>query len=86
MDGVASDVVLPSLIEALDVGEQHLDHALPHDRIHKAAEFESLDPDGLFRPRMKELSEVRTRLNKEFSYISEDVARAKQRMRKTASR
>ncbi len=80
MDGVASDIVLPSLIDALDVGEEHLDHALPHDRIRKAAEFEALNPDDLFRPRIKELSELRTRANKEFSYTSEDVARAKQRI------
>src|SRR5688572_30471740 len=39
MDGVAANVVLPSMADALDIGEAFLDHPLPHDRIRPAGEF-----------------------------------------------
>lgn len=34
--GVLADVVLPSLISQLDVGESNLDHALPFDKVDKS--------------------------------------------------
>ncbi|MCX6865589.1 MAG: S41 family peptidase [Verrucomicrobia bacterium] len=44
MDGVKSDVVVPSLMDALEVGEAFLDHPLPHDRIRRAPDFEPRPP------------------------------------------
>jgi carboxyl-terminal processing protease len=81
MDGVVSDIVLPSMIDALDVGEEHLDHALPHDRIRRAPDFKPLDPQGLFIPRLKELSQERVNDCKDFSYVIEDVMKARERIK-----
>ena len=80
MDGVAADVVIPSLADALDIGEEFLDHPLPHDRIRPAGDFKPLDPQALFIPRLKELSQERVKASKDFSYVVEDVEKAKKRI------
>lgn len=81
MDGVASDIVVPSLADALDIGEAFLDHPLPHDRIRAGADFKPLDPMGLFIPRLKELSTERINACKDFAYIIEDVMKTKARIK-----
>lgn len=80
MDGVAANVVIPSLLDALDVGEEFLDHPLPHDRIRPADNFKPLDPQALFIPRLKEMSHDRLSTCKDFNYINQDVERAKKRI------
>jgi carboxyl-terminal processing protease len=81
MDGVVSDVAVPSLMDALEVGEGFLDHALPHDRIRHAADFKPLDPQALFVPRLKELSQERLNANKDFSYVIQDIMKTKERIK-----
>lgn len=81
MDGVAANVVVPSLTDALDLGEEFLDHPLPHDRIRPAADFKPLDAQDLFLPRLKELSQERLNTCKDFSYIIQDVMKAKDRLK-----
>jgi len=81
-DGVASDLVLPSLMDALETGEGFLDHSLPHDRIRRAPDFKPLDSQGLFIPRLKELSQRRVNECKDFGYVIEDVIKAKERLSK----
>jgi carboxyl-terminal processing protease len=81
MDGVAADVVIPSLTDALEVGENYLDHPLPHDRIRPAGDFSPLDPQSLFIPRLKELSQERLNASKDFSYVIQDVMKAKDRLK-----
>lgn len=81
MDGVAANVVVPSLTDALDMGEEFLDHPLPHDRIRPAADFKPLDVQALFIPRLKELSGQRLNSSKDFSYIIQDVLKAKDRLK-----
>ena len=78
--GVIPDVVLPSLTDALEVGEAFLDHPLEHDMIARAPGFNPLKKEQLFLPRIKELSEERVNASKDFAYISEDVAKAKARI------
>jgi len=78
--GVVPQIVVPSLMDALEVGEAFLDKPLPHDRIRAAAGFKPLDGQGLFLPRLKELSDERIADSKDFSYIVEDVVRAKERL------
>ncbi len=80
MDGVGANVVIPSLADALDMGEEFLDHPLPHDRIRPAADFKPLDPQALFIPRLKELSQERLNADKDFSYVIQDVMKAKHRL------
>ena len=81
MDGVAADLVVPTLADALDIGENFLDHPLPHDRIRPAADFRPLDGQALFLPRLKELSQKRLNNSKDFSYVIQDVFKAKDRFR-----
>jgi carboxyl-terminal processing protease len=81
MDGVKSDVVLPSLMDALEMGEAYLDHPLPHDRIRRATDFKPLDPQNLFIPRLQELSSERVNSCKDFSYVIEDVMKTKERIK-----
>ncbi|MBK1881595.1 carboxy terminal-processing peptidase [Luteolibacter pohnpeiensis] len=80
LDGVASDLVLPSLMDALDVGEAYLDNVLPHDRIRPASDFKPLPAEALFVPKLKELSQARVKENQDFSYVIEDVLKAKERI------
>lgn len=82
MDGVKSDVVLPSLMDALEIGEAFLDHPLPHDRIRRASDFKPLDAHALFIPRLKELSQERVNACQDFSYVIEDVLKTKNRLEK----
>lgn len=81
MDGVAANVDIPSLADALDIGEEFLDHPLPHDRIRPAGDFKPLDSQALFIPRLKELSQERLNADKDFSYVIQDVLKAKERMK-----
>lgn len=81
MDGVASNITFPSITDALDLGEEYLDHSLPHDRIRPASDFEPLDPQALFIPRLKELSAERVKASKDFAYIIEDIIKAKERIK-----
>lgn len=79
-NGVESDIVLPSIVDALEVGEAHLEHSLPHDRIRRAPDFRPADPSMLFIPRLKKLSQERVNASKDFAYIIEDVMKAKDRI------
>lgn len=81
MDGVAADLVLPSLADAMEMGEEYLEHPLPHDRIRPAGDFESLDVQALFIPRLRELSQERLNACKDFSYVIQDVIKTKDRLK-----
>ena len=82
MDGVVPEIVLPSVTDALDVGEAYLENALPHDRIRPAANFKSQDAQALFIPRLKELSQERVEACEDFNYVIQDILKAKERIKK----
>lgn len=82
MDGVAANVVLPSMADALDIGEAFLDHPLPHDRIRPAGDFKPLDAQALFIPRLKELSLERVKGSNDFAYLIQDVVKTKDRLKR----
>lgn len=79
--GVVPDVLLPSLMDAMEVGEKYLDHALEYDIIRPAPGFEPMPRSNLFLPRLKELSSERVSTSQDFAYIIDDVAKAKARRR-----
>jgi carboxyl-terminal processing protease len=79
--GVVPDIILPSLTDALEMGEAYLDHPLEHDMIRKAPDFSPLKRDQLFVPRLKELSNARVTQSKDFSYVIEDITKTKARIR-----
>jgi carboxyl-terminal processing protease len=80
--GVVPDIRVPSLMDAMEVGEAFLDHPLPHDRIRRAPDFHPLDAQNLFVPRLQELSQERLKASKDFNYVIEDVMKAKDRIAK----
>ena len=81
MDGVVPQIVLPSLTDALEIGERYLENALPHDRIRPAADFKPADPQLLHLAALKERSQDRLKTNKDFGYVIEDVLKAKDRIK-----
>lgn len=82
MEGVVPHVVMPSIMDALDVGEAHLENALVHDRIRPAANFRPEDKRALFLPRLKELSQERIGKSQDFNYVIQDILKAKERLKK----
>ncbi len=81
-EGVISDVALPSVLDALEIGEAHLENALPHDRIRRASDFKPMDPQNLFLPKLKEKSAKRVAASKDFAYTIEDVLETKERTKR----
>lgn len=79
-DGVVPQLVLPSILDGLEIGESFLDNVMPHDRISPAPGFRPLDGDALFVPRLKEQSQERVNASKDFAYIIEDVMQTKKRI------
>ena len=78
--GVEPDIVLPSLTDALEIGEAYLKHSLDHDLIREAPNFKPLERDDLFIPMLKERNEARVKKARDFQYIVDDVDRTKQRI------
>lgn len=79
-DGVVPQLVLPSVLDGLEIGESYLDNVMPHDRISPAPGFRPQDVRDLFLPKLKELSQERVNASKDFSYIIEDVMRTRKRV------
>jgi len=79
--GVIPDLKLPDRMEALEIGETYLPYPLEHDMVHPAAEFHPLDKERLFIPQLRQASEARVAASKDFTYINEDIAKAKERTR-----
>lgn len=87
LDGVSSDVVLPSSLDAvphLEIGERFLDRAFPNDRIRVAPGLTPLNRDNLHVAFLKERSEARVKADKDFGYISDDVQRTKEQREKNS--
>ena len=74
VNGVTSDVVLPSILDHRDIGESSLDNALPFDRINPAvrvAETGRRKSDVISM--LGQRSKARIAQVKEFQEVSEDV-------------
>jgi len=82
LKGVESDIVLPSLMDAFEIGEQYLDHAMEHDNIRRAPGFRELNRGNLFLSALKEKSDARVAASQDFKYIEADAQRMVKR-RKT---
>ena len=80
MDGVASDVVIPSIMDGLEIGESFLEHPLEHDLIRRADDFKPLDAETLFIPKLKGLSLKRIDACRDFEYVRDDVRRTTERI------
>ena len=76
--GVEPDLVLPSLSNAVGVGEKDLDYALEFDRV-KAAHFESSNlVRSEFLGQLRSQSESRVSQSEEFAKLLKDIQRYKE--------
>ncbi len=82
--GVESDIVLPNILDAIEIGEKHMDYALSYDVIQKAPGYEPLDRAKLFIAELKGKSLERVKSSKDFTYMQEDVERMKKRIEDNA--
>jgi len=82
LEGVKPDIVLPSILDALEIGEEYLDHALRHDRIRQARDFRAYRKENLFLPRLEQQSRERVKKSRDFAYTVEDMIRTKAQIRK----
>jgi carboxyl-terminal processing protease len=73
LNGVASDIVLPSKLNyAKDIGEASLDSALPYDTV-KSAHFEKFNYVQPYLSNLLSQSSQRIATNQEFIYVREDI-------------
>jgi carboxyl-terminal processing protease len=80
--GVVPDIIVPSVRDALEVGEKYADHALAYDKIRRASNLKPLDRQHLFLSILNEKSLARVEKSKDFSYIVEDTKRLEKRLEK----
>lgn len=71
--GVPSDIVLPSLLDNMDLGESFLDNAMPFDRIAavKHARFSQVSPEMVSS--LRDLSRKRVAGNTDFQKAEKDI-------------
>lgn len=79
LEGVKSDIVLPSLTDYPEIGEGALPHPLPYDevaplRIPRSDELASI------KGQLQALSQARVAADPEFRYIADDMARMRKRI------
>ena len=81
--GVGSDIVIPSILEAYDVGEKENDFVLKADIIRPAPDFKSLHDLQNLIPTLRQKSEARIASSKEFKELKEKMTKAKLEKDKT---
>ncbi len=78
--GVESDIVLPSIYDALEIGEKFMDFALPYDEIAKVNGYTPRDKRELFLKSLRDNSNKRLKTSKDFSYLLDNIDRTKKRI------
>ena len=76
--GVASDIVLPSIEDYLEFGESLLPNAMPADQV-PAASYKRMNPPFPFVAQLQQKSNDRMAANPEFGYLNQEIALLKQR-------
>jgi carboxyl-terminal processing protease len=71
--GVKSDVVLPSLLDHMEIGESSLDNALAFDQIDAADHNSLAYANADVTSKLKKQSKVRIAANEDFKKIQEDI-------------
>ncbi|GDY09983.1 tail-specific protease [Planctomycetia bacterium] len=85
-DGVKSDIVLPSLIDKMDLGESSLDNALEFDRVPPASHASADMASEKMISALRDRSERRVNADPKFQEIKKDIERYLDRKnRKTIS-
>ena len=79
LKGVEPEIVLPSLNDALEIGEDSLENPLAYEVI-EAQDYGVVNPDGFPIQELQRKVDERLAGNVEYQYIREDIERAKKRM------
>ncbi|HET9236457.1 MAG TPA: carboxy terminal-processing peptidase [Oligoflexus sp.] len=72
LKGVNSDLVLPSIVDELEIGEKYYDYALPYEEI-KTAKYSKFNLTKPFVPELKKRSEARIASDAEFKKIKDEI-------------
>jgi carboxyl-terminal processing protease len=80
LNGVASDIVLPSLTDLPEFGEGALKNALPFDTVAKAKYTKWPESPHVFLEELKRRSAERVKNNPEFHYVMEDMERLRKKL------
>jgi carboxyl-terminal processing protease len=80
LNGVAADLVLPSLSDLPEFGEGSLKNSLPYDEVPKARYTKWPESPQLFLEELKRRSSARVSESPEFRYIMEDMERLRRRL------
>ncbi len=70
--GVESDIVIPDILDEVEIGEKFYDYALPWEKI-KNSDFNKLDEVGPFVKKLTEASAARVLTDEIFKQVREDV-------------
>jgi carboxyl-terminal processing protease len=79
LEGVKSDIVLPSLTDYPEIGEGALPHPLPYDEV-APLRIPRSDDLASIKSQLQALSQARVAADPEFRYISDDMARMRKRI------
>jgi len=71
--GVVPDIVLPSVLDALELGETTLPYYLPYDTV-PAVPFEYLNLTSSYLPALRVNSTARVTASPDFGYVRQDIA------------
>src|SRR5437868_11099022 len=80
LNGVASDIVIPSLTDLPEYGEGSLKNALPYDEVARAKYTKWSDSHSLFIDQLRRRSEERVKNDPEFRYVMEDMDRLRHKI------
>lgn len=84
LNGVASDIVLPSRTDSPKIGEGAFKNPLAYDEVAPVAFKPSPNAGELFVTELRERSARRIAADPEFLYVSEDMQRFRERLEKNA--
>ena len=70
--GVVPDIVLPSLLDALELGETTLPYYLPYDTV-SPANFDDLNLVTPYLPALRSASAARVAASPDFAYVKRDI-------------
>ncbi len=72
LKGVDSDIVLPSIVDELEIGEKFYDYALPYEEI-KTAKYQKFNQIQPYVGELKKRSEIRLTKETEFQKVREEI-------------
>ena len=75
-NGVTPDIILPSILDYLDIGESSLPNCMPADTI-EGARYRTLNLASPYLGRLRQLSIERVSMSKDFAYLHQDIERVR---------